>query len=89
MILPFHTNVVCGVKIEKKQLNGEGQCIMQKGEHPTSSQSHLIEVQRNRRVSEDGKGDHGVLEIVEMVGGDSPVRGIEWLVLGGADKELH
>lgn len=39
-------------------------------------------------VGEECHGDGGVLEVVEVVGGDGSI-GVERLVAGGADEEFH
>lgn len=42
-----------------------------------------------KRVDEEGEGDCGVLEVVEVVGRDGPVVDIEGLVVRRGDEELH
>ncbi|PON65456.1 hypothetical protein TorRG33x02_270670 [Trema orientale] len=47
-----------------------------------------VEKNGEESVDEEGEGDGGVLEVVEVVGRDGAIR-VERLVPLGADKELH
>lgn len=91
MVLALGSHVVGGVEVEEEELLAESDgaeelsqgvacmIIMRKG---------TVEEEGEEGVGEEGEGDGGVFEVVEVVGGDGAV-GVEGLVVLGSDEELH
>lgn len=88
MVLPFDAHMVRRVKVEHHQLLAEGNAGQELGQGVLGLGAAAVEEDGEGPVGEEGQGNGGVLEVVEVVGGDGAVD-IKWLVLGGANEELH
>lgn len=91
MVLALDPHVVGGVQVEHEELLRKGDCADGLGEAELEAgipEAGSVKDDGEGGVGEEGEGDGGVLEVVEVIGGDGPVV-VEGLVAGGADEELH
>ncbi|GAB4835129.1 hypothetical protein Ancab_000038 [Ancistrocladus abbreviatus] len=88
MVLALHTHVIGGVEAEDEQLLSEGDGADKLHDVVVGLGPELVEEDGADGVDEEGEGDGGVLEVLEVVRGDCTV-GIERLVAVGADEEFH
>lgn len=86
MVLTFEADVVGGVEVEEEELLGEGGGGGEEGEGVGGGVG--FEGGGEGGEEEEGEGDRGVFEVVEVVGGDGEV-GVKRLVAGGTDEEFH
>lgn len=92
VVLPLHPHVVGGVEVEHEQLHRQrhrGHGVAE----PACRRGRglgwfFFEEECGEGVGEEGEGDDGVLEAVEVGGGDGAVGG-EGVVAAEADEEVH
>lgn len=88
MVVPLEAGVVRGVKAEEEELLRQREAAEEVGEGESRRRGELVEDDGEGGVGEEGERDGGVLEVVEVVGGDGAVGG-EGVVAVGHDEELH
>lgn len=74
--------------MENKKLHREGHGPDHIGELVFRGRVNPIQQDRDACVDENGEGDDGVLEAVEMCGRDGSIR-VEWVVMEQPDEEVH
>lgn len=88
MELALDPRVVGGVQVEQEELLKEDGCSEELDQHAGIENTCAVEDYGEYCLGEDGEGDGGVLEVVQMVGWDGEVV-VEGLVAARADEEFH
>lgn len=88
MVLSFHANMICRMKVKQQELLPKGYASKEQRQVIPSLNTGTIKGNGWCRVNEEGHGDGGVLKVVEMVRWDGAIH-IKRLVPNRANEELH
>lgn len=79
--------MVRGMKVKEKKFLGKGYGGKEISQTAWSFRPNVVKNNGKCRIGKDGQRNGGMLEVVEMVGGNGAIA-VQWLVPFGAEEEL-